>query len=321
MAVYTDVSFEDLEDFLAVYDIGPIHVFKGIAEGVSNSNYFLQTETGAFILTLYEKRVEVDDLPFYLGLMEHLARAGIACPTPVHARNGNVTGTLNDKPAAILTFLDGVSLRRPTAEHCTFAGRALAELHEAGAGFPGKRANALGLNGWRALASDCKGKSDAVADGLGSLIEDELATLTMSWPTALPAGVIHADLFPDNVFFLQDRLSGIIDFYFACTDAYAYDVAVCLNAWCFEPNLSFNATKARGLIASYRKARPMPASEIEALPLLARGSALRFLLTRLYDWLNHPPGAFVKPKDPLEYLRKLRFHAAVGGPGEYGLDP
>ena len=319
MAVYTDVSFEDLQDFLAAYDIGPTHVFKGIAEGVSNSNYYLQTDKGAFILTLYERRVEVDDLPFYLGLMEHLARAGIACPTPVHARNGKVTGTLNDKPAAILTFLDGVSLRRPTAEHCGFAGRALAELHEAGAGFHGKRANALGLDGWRALAADCKGKSDTVADGLGSLIEDELATLARSWPGALPAGIIHADLFPDNVLFVDSKVSGIIDFYFACNDALAYDLAVTLNAWCFEPDGAFNLTKGRALAAGYQAKRKLQPAERAAFPILCRGAALRFLLTRLYDWINPDPAALVRPKDPREFARRLRFHRNASSPEAYGL--
>jgi homoserine kinase type II len=319
MAVYTDVSFEDLQDFLAAYDIGPTHVFKGIAEGVSNSNYYLQTEKGAFILTLYEKRVAVDDLPFYLGLMEHLARAGIACPTPVHARNGKVTGTLNDKPAAILTFLDGVSLRRPTAEHCSFAGRALAELHEAGAGFRGKRANALSLDGWRTLAADCKGKSDTIGDGLGSLIDDELATLATAWPAALPAGVIHADLFPDNVLFVDNKLSGIIDFYFACNDALAYDLAVTLNAWCFETDGAFNLTKGRALAAGYQAKRKLQPAERAAFPILCRGAALRFLLTRLYDWINPDPAALVRPKDPREFARRLRFHRNASGPEAYGL--
>ncbi len=183
-----------------------------------------------------------------------------------------------------------------------------------------KRPNDLSLAGWRRLFEGCRERAHEVSPGLADELARELDLIEERWPRDLAIGTIHADLFPDNVFFLQDRLSGIIDFYFACTDTYAYDVAVCLNAWCFEPNLAFNTTKARALIANYRKLRPMPAAEIEALPLLARGSALRFLLTRLYDWLNHPPGAFVKPKDPIEYLRKLRFHAAVTGPGGYGLD-
>jgi len=319
MAVYTDVSFEDLESFLESYDLGEPRVFKGIAEGVSNSNYFLQTETGAYILTLYEMRVEAADLPFYLALMEHLACSEIQCPTPVHARNGEVTGLLNGRPAAILTFLDGVSLRRPTAEHCQAAGRALAALHEAGASFKGRRANALGPQGWRTLADDCAQKADTVGDGMRALIEEELASLTAAWPATLPQGIIHADLFPDNVLFVNDRLSGIIDFYFACNDALAYDLAVMLNAWCFETDGAFNLTKGRALFAGYQTMRKLNLAERAAFPLLCRGAALRFLLTRLYDWINHNPIALVRPKDPREFARRLRFHKGVKQPEAYGL--
>ncbi len=321
MAVYTEVPDNELEEFVARYDIGRVVACKGIAEGVENSNYLLHTERGSFILTLYEKRVKAGDLPFFIGLMEHLAGKGIACPTPIHARSGEALAELCGRPAAIISFLDGMWPRRPTARHCQLLGEALAKFHLAGADFSGRRTNDLSLAGWRRLFAACRDRAHEVSPGLADELARELDLIEARWPKDLAIGTIHADLFPDNVFFLQERLSGIIDFYFACTDAYAYDVAVCLNAWCFEPNLAFNATKARGLIANYRKVRPMPTAEIAALPLLARGSALRFLLTRLYDWLNHPPGAFVKPKDPIEYLRKLRFHAGVGGPGEYGLDP
>lgn len=319
MAVYTDVSFEELEVFLASYDLGQTHVFKGIAEGVSNSNYYLQASKGAYILTLYEKRVETKDLPFYLGLMEHLARAGIRCPTPVRSNDGHVTGPLNGRPAAILTFLDGVSLRRPTPEHCAKTGSALAELHEAGNGFSGHRANALGLEGWKQLAADCSAKAETVADGLGSLIDDELSVLSARWPADLPRGVIHADLFPDNVLFVDNEVSGLIDFYFACRDALAYDLAVTLNAWCFEPDGSFNVTKGQALIAGYQAKRRLQPAERAAMPLLSRGAALRFLLTRLYDWLNPDPAALVRPKDPREFARRLRFHRSVTSAEAYGL--
>ena len=321
MAVYTEVPDSELEEFVARYDIGRVVSCKGIAEGVENSNYLLHTDRGSYILTLYEKRVKPADLPFFIGLMEHLAAKGIACPTPIQQREGGALGELCGRPAAIISFLDGMWPRRPTARHCQLLGEALARFHLAGADFPMKRPNDLSLAGWRGLFEACRTRAHEVQPGLADELARELDLLESAWPQDLAAGTIHADLFPDNVFFLGDRLSGIIDFYFACTDFYAYDVAVCLNAWCFEPNNSFNATKARGFIASYRKVRPMPRDEYAALPLLARGSAMRFLLTRLYDWLNHPPGAFVKPKDPMEYLRKLRFHSAVSGPGGYGLDP
>jgi homoserine kinase type II len=320
MAVYTEVPDNELEEFIARYDIGRVVSCKGIAEGVENSNYLLHTEQGSFILTLYEKRVKSSDLPFFIGLMEHLARKGIACPTPIHQRSGEALAQLCGRPAALISFLEGMWPRRPTARHCQLLGEALANFHLAGVDFTMKRPNDLAVAGWRRLFEACRERAHEVSPGLAEELARELDVIERQWPSDLAIGTIHADLFPDNVFFLQDRLSGIIDFYFACTDFYAYDVAVCLNAWCFEPNLAFNTTKARNFIANYRKLRPMPKAEIELLPLLARGSALRFLLTRLYDWLNHPPGAFVKPKDPIEYLRKLRFHAAVTGPGGYGLD-
>lgn len=320
MAVYTDVSPEELEAFLSTYDIGRLRAFKGIAEGVENSNYLLQTEAGSFILTLYEKRVNPADLPFFVALMEHLATRGIDCPQPVRNREGVALGTLAGRPALIATFLVGTSVRRPTAANCAALGAALAGLHKAGADFTGlRRVNALSVPGWRPLYDQAGARADTVAPGLSALIADELSALEARWPTGLPAGVIHADLFPDNVFFTDGRLSGLIDFYFACNDQLAYDVAICLNAWCFEPDGAYNQTKGRALLAAYRAERPLDAQEIAALPLLARGAALRFLLTRLVDWLNVPPGALVRPHDPLEYLRKLRFHRSVTSPRDYGL--
>ncbi|MCK0198313.1 homoserine kinase [Ancylobacter sp. 6x-1] len=319
MAVYTDVSPEELEAFLAHYVIGRLRAFKGIAEGVENSNYLLQTEAGSFILTLYEKRVKRDDLPFFIGLMEHLASRGIACPQPVKTREGVALGELAGRPAAIATFLIGTSVRRPTAANCAAVGEALARLHEAGAGFALKRANALSVAGWRPLFAAAQGRADTVVPGLAGLIADELDALEANWPEGLPDGVIHADLFPDNVFFTDEKLSGLIDFYFACNDLLAYDVSICLNAWCFEPDGAFNITKGRALLAAYQAVRPFSEAEIAALPLLARGSALRFLLTRLVDWLNVPPGALVRPHDPKEYVRKLRFHRTVTSARDYGI--
>jgi homoserine kinase type II len=320
MAVYTEVGDDELEGFLASYDIGGLVAFKGIAEGVENSNFLLETTKGRFILTLYEKRVAEADLPFFLGLMDHLAARGVECPTPIHGRDGQALRRLAGRPAAIVSFLKGVWPRRPRARHCAELGTAMARLHLAGEGFALKRANALSLAGWRTLVDACRGDADTVAPGLAALIAEELAALEVDWPRDLPVGVIHADLFPDNAFFLDDRLSGIIDFYFACNDFLAYDLAVALNAWCFEPDRAFNATKGRQLIGQYEAVRPLLPAEREALPRLARGAALRFLLTRLYDWLNQVPGALVKPKDPLEYAQKLRFHQAVGSFRDYGID-
>ncbi len=320
MAVYTEVSDEDLEAFLAHYSLGAALSCKGIAEGVENSNFLLVTGGGPYILTLYEKRVRPEDLPFFLGLMEHLKDKGLACPQPVHGRDGKVLRDLCGRPAAIFTFLEGMWPRRVAARHCAPVGEALAAMHLAGADFAMSRPNALSLAGWRELFERCRSRADDVQPGLAALIEAELAELETSWPAGLPAGVIHADLFPDNVFFRGEALSGLIDFYFACTDFLAYDVAICLNAWCFEPDGSLNATKARGLFAGYQRRRRLESAELAAMPVLARGAALRFLLTRLYDWLNRPEGALVTPKDPREYLRKLRFHQSVRGLGCYCLD-
>jgi homoserine kinase type II len=321
MAVYTEVSDEELGEFLQRYDLGEVTAFKGIAEGVENSNFLLQTRRGRFILTLYEKRVAPTDLPFFLGLLDHLSARGVSCPRPVHARDGRALGMLAGRPAAIVTFLDGISPRRPTAAQCAALGAALASLHVAGADFALERPNALGEAAWEPLFAQSRARADEIEPGLAAEIDAELAALSAAWPRDLPAGVIHADLFPDNVFFLAGQVSGLIDFYFACDDALAYDVAICLNAWCFEPDGAFNVTKARALISAYRRGRPLTPGEVAALPVLARGAAMRFLLTRLHDWLRVPPGALVVPKNPLEYLRKLRFHAGAATVAAYGLDP
>jgi len=320
MAVYTAIDQASLAAFLAAYDLPPLVALEGIPQGVENSNYHLLTEGGRYILTLYEKRVAPEDLPFFLALMDHLAARGVACPTPVHGRDGQALRSLCGRPAALVSFLEGASPRRVHAGHCSALGRALAQLHLAGADFGMARPNDLSVASWRPLFLSCRAGADALQRGLEAEIARELDDLELQWPRDLPVGVIHADLFPDNVFFQGWRLSGSIDFYFACTDITAYDLAVCLNAWCFEPDGAFNITKARQMLAAYRAERPFTARELEALPLLARGAALRFLLTRLFDWQNQVAGALVKPKDPLEYLDRLRFHRGLSGPGAYGLD-
>lgn len=319
MAVYTHVNDDELRDFLAAYDLGLVKSFKGIAEGVENTNYILRTEGGNFILTLYEKRVSADELPFFLNLMSHLSERGIPCPTPVLTQDGRLSGQLCGRPAALVSFLEGVSVHRPKPDHCGEVGRVLAQMHVAGEGFNDTRENDLSLAGWEKLVRQCLAGADGVQAGLGDLLASELEFLRENWPTQLPAGVIHADLFTDNVFFLGDKLSGVIDFYFACNEQLIYDLAICLNAWCFERDRSFNATKARRLTSAYHAVRPLNQEEVDAMPLFARGAAFRFLLTRLYDWLNRVEGAIVEPKDPLEYVRKLSFHQRVSGPGEYGL--
>jgi homoserine kinase type II len=319
MAVYTEVDDDELEGFIASYAIGALTSCKGIAEGVENSNYLVQTEAGRYILTLYEKRVSREDLPYFLALMEHLSSRGIACPLPVRDKEGSALRELAERPAALITFLDGVSVRRASIEQCASVGEALARLHIAGEGFPLERRNSLSLSGWPPLFDAIRAKADGIIPGLADEIAKELDYLQANWPGDLPAGVIHADLFPDNVLFLGNTVSGLIDFYFACNDMLAYDIAICLNAWCFEADASFNVTKARALLQAYQRVRPLSAAELDALPRLARGAATRFLLTRSYDWVNTDGEALVKRKDPNEYLRKLRFHRRVRSYGDYGI--
>ncbi|AJD40368.1 homoserine kinase [Rhizobium gallicum bv. gallicum R602sp] len=319
MAVYTDISEDDLKWFLTEYDAGTLLSYKGIAEGVENSNFLLHTTKKPLILTLYEKRVEKADLPFFLGLMQHLAARGVSCPLPLPRKDGALLGTLSDRPAALISFLEGMWLRKPEAKHCREVGKALAQMHIAAEGFELKRPNALSLEGWKLLWDKSEARADEVEKGLSAEIRGEIDFLSAHWPKDLPAGVIHADLFPDNVFFLGDELSGLIDFYFACNDLLAYDVSIILNAWCFEKDGAYNITKGTAMLEGYQSVRPLNSAELAALRVLARGSALRFFLTRLYDWLTTPEGAMVTKKDPLEYLRKLRFHRQVASAVEYGL--
>jgi homoserine kinase type II len=317
MAVYTEVSDDELARFIDGYALGRLLSFKGIAEGVENTNYLVHTTEGTFILTLYEKRVDPADLPFFLGLMEHLSAAGVTCPLPVRDNDGRVLNELAGRQAALITFLEGVWPKRPKVAHAQALGKALARMHIAGEGFPLKRTNALGVAGWRPLFDKFSSRTDEICDGLHDLIADELRYLELSWPRDLPQGVIHADLFPDNVFFIDDALSGIIDFYFACNDAFAYDIAVCLNAWCFDAKSQFDPQKGAALLAGYDSVRPLTDAERAAMPALARGAAMRFLLTRSYDWLNTPKDALVARKDPADYVRRLKFHQSVGGIADY----
>lgn len=320
MAVYTDINEDELAACLQDYNIGTLLSYKGIAEGVENTNFLLRTTTGTFILTLYEKRVNKDDLPFFLGLMEHLAARDLSCPLPVHRNDGDVLSELAGRPAAIITFLEGMWLRKPQAKHCRELGVAMANFHLKGQDFQIQRQNALALSDWRPLWNLAREKADTVQSGLAIEIDRQLDELEANWPENLPNGVIHADLFPDNVFFIGDKLSGLIDFYFACNDTFAYDISICINAWCFEADGAFNMTKAMAFFKGYESIRKLEPGERQAMPLLARGSAMRFFLTRLYDWINVPDGAFVVKKDPLEYLRRLRFHQSIKNPSEYGLN-
>ena len=323
MAVFTEITKPQLEAFWQAYDLPAISDFKGIQAGVQNSNFWVEAADKKFILTLYEDTptgVDPADLPYFLGLMQHLSAKGLSCPTPMARKDGNLYGTLAGRPAALVSFLPGRGTITPKPTQCKSAGAALARLHVAGDGFGLHRANTKGPADWQALFDTCRDRADEVSPGLGQVIADELARLDADWPHDLPTGIIHADLFPDNVFFINGEVSGLIDFYFACNDMLAYDLAIMLNAWCFEADVNFNITKARALLAGYQSVRPMAQSEIAALPILAAGAAMRFLVTRLHDWLDPPEGAMVVPKNPVDYLRRLRFHRHVKSAADYGLE-
>jgi homoserine kinase type II len=316
MAVYTDISDDELDAFLGEFDLGQATAFKGIAEGVSNSNFLLETDRGRFILTVYEARTKVDELPYFLGLLRWLADHGYPCAPPMPARDGALFKTVRGKPAAIVPFLQGLAVRRPTVAHCREAGRGLAWLHKAAAGFPQSRVNDLGQPAWAGMFAGHEADAEELRRGLSEEILADLSCFENNWPRALPSGVVHADFFPDNVFFQAGQFAAAIDFYFACNDALAYDLAICLNAWCTEPDGALNATAASALIAGYESERPLSAEERGALPILVWGAAMRFFLTRLQDWGSTPEGALIKPHDPMDYVRKLDKHRAAYASGE-----
>ena len=315
MAVYTDITDAELDGFLAGFDLGRPLVFKGIAEGIQNSNFLLETTTGRYILTLYERGVLAQELPYFLNLLRWLAEHGFPSATPVADRSGALLSSLRGKPAAIVGFLPGLSVRRPTPAHCREAGEGLAWLHLAGQGYPGRRVNDLGQAAWAGIFAPLKAAAEGFKPGLAATIDADLAVLQRAWPRDLPGGVIHADFFPDNVFFREGRFAAAIDFYFACDDLLAYDLAICLNAWCFETDGTFNVTAAQALVAGYQRRRPLSPDERAALPVLAWGAAMRFFLSRLSDWGMGSEAALLRPKDPMEYERKLEIHRATYASG------
>lgn len=321
MAVYTRITDDALGDFVARYDIGGVESCTGIAQGVENSNYMLRTERGNFILTLYEKRVRVKDLPFYLGLMTHLADQGFPCPVPISDRAGGTLQTLAGRPAAIVSFLDGrgADCDELTPKRCAAIGTICARLHRDAARFDLHRPNDLTLPHWRNLFDPVTSEADSLRPGLSGWIEDELSFLEARWPDALPTGIVHADLFPDNAFFKGTTLTGVIDFYFACNDFLIWDLAVCLNAWCFDSDSVFRADNAASLLQGYQETRPLSPAERDILPVLARGAALRFLLTRLHDWFHTPDDALATRKNPLELVPLIEFHRSVSDSTTYGV--
>lgn len=310
MAVYTKVSAEEIDAFLTRFDVGTLISAKGIAEGVENSNFLIETTQDRFILTLYEKRVDPGDLPFFIAMLDHLAAKNCPVPPMIADRKGGTIQELCGKSACLIKFLSGVSVTKPTPNQAQATGRALGEMHNALQDFSGKRANSMNHDTWRKLAIDCgPSELDAIAPGLHALVDSELDHLDQNWPDTLPTSVIHADLFPDNVLMLNDHVTGLIDFYFSCTDIRAYDVAVTHAAWCFsEDGERFDAAVSEALIQGYSDAFPLSEEDRAALPVLARGASLRFMLTRAYDWINTPADALVTRKDPAAFLNRLKFY-------------
>lgn len=308
MAVYTQVSDAHAEDFLTYYNIGILQKLTGIAQGVENTNYFLDTTTGRYVLTLFEKRVNPLDLPYFLGFCEYLSLQNIPCPQPIKDKQGEIIRQLLGKSATIVSFLKGSWKADPAMSDCAKAGAFFANLHVKQAGFTLNRSNNLSLTGWKSLYDKIKSELHIIKPDLSDHIAQELEVLQENFPYHLPVGHIHADLFPDNVFFEGDDISGVIDFYFSCTDILAYDLAICINAWCFDRDFRFNTTKAQALLTEYQKIRPLSLEERASLQILSRGAALRFLLTRSHDWIFHDKNALVHPKNPLEYLEILKYH-------------
>ncbi len=320
MAVYTKLSEKELKEFFSKYNLGELLNYKEIKEGIENTNYFIQTEKGKFILTLYEKRVEEKDLPFFISLMRNLFDKNFPSPEPIVNKNGNYISEILGKKAAVVSFIEGSAKKNLIPENCYEVGINTAKLHLITKDLPGKRENKLSVNSWRKIYNKVKKDCSKIHTSLPKIVEKNLDEIEKNWPKNIPSGIIHADLFPDNIFFEGNKLSGIIDYYFSCYDFYAFEIAICLNALCFEgknENLSFNVTKAKKFIDGYSSIRKLTEGEKKSLKVLCQGAAIRFLLTRVFDYLNLTEGAIVKIKDPVEYLKRLEFHYNVKNYQDY----
>ena len=320
MAVYTKLSKDKIKEFFLKYSLGKIINYEEIKEGIENSNYFIKTEKGKFILTLYEKRVEEKDLPFFIGLMKNLYDKKFPSPKPIINKNGNYISEILGKKAAVVSFLDGRAKKTLNPDECYEVGIYTAKLHLITKNLTGKRINKLSVNSWKKIYNNVKKDCSKIHQKLPTTIEKNLYEIEKFWPKNIPSGIIHADLFPDNIFFKNNKLSGIIDFYFSCYDFYAFEIAICLNALCFEgrnENLSFNVTKAKKFVDGYSNIRKITEKEKNSLKVLCQGAAIRFLLTRVFDYLNLTEGAIVEIKDPIEYLKRLEFHDNVKNYQDY----
>jgi homoserine kinase type II len=320
MAVYTKLSEKELKEFFLKYNLGKLLNYKGIKQGIENTNYFTETEKGKFILTLYEKRVEEKDLPFFIGLMKNIYDKNFPSPEPIINNNGSYISEILKKKAAIISFIDGNAKKSLSPNECYQVGTYTAKLHRITKNLNIKRENKLSVNSWRGIYNKVKKNCGKIYKNLPEIIEENLNDIEKNWPKNIPSGIIHADLFPDNIFFKKNKLSGIIDYYFACHDFYAFEIAICLNALCFEgskENLSFNVTKAKKFIDGYSNVRKLTHEEKNSLKILCKGAAIRFLLTRVFDYLNLIEGAIVTVKDPIEYLKRLEFHDSIKNYQDY----
>ncbi|HYD17168.1 MAG TPA: homoserine kinase [Patescibacteria group bacterium] len=319
MAVYTQISAEEIKSALAAFDLGELKSFEGIAEGVENSNYRIETTAGQYVLTLIEKRAQPDELPFYTGFMAHLSAAGVPAAQIIEDRQGKRFFTLANRPALLARFIEGSWPREVYPHHCQAIGEMLARMHRAGRGFPMKRHNTMGFQAWEGLIHACADRADEVEPGLFEMLEAELRYLKAHWPKFLPKGAVHADLFPDNVFFQDEKISGVIDFYFSCWDTLAYDLMLTFNPWCFDWKGDLDQGRAHAFFTQYQLGRPLAKNELKALPFFGRAAAVRIIATRLYDWLNPVEGALVRAKDPMEHVKILRYHQKVASLADYGI--
>lgn len=321
MAVYTHITDEKISALLHKLGLGTLVSSEGITEGVENTNYLLNTSSGRYVLTVIEKRANPEELPFYIGYMEHLKKRGIPCPAVLHDPEGRNVFTLEGKPALVSEFLQGAWPREIYAHHCQAAGETLASMHRAGRDFPMRRKNSVGLPAWQALVQACAEKADSVEPGLYDFLTEELSHLQQNWPKYLPKGTVHADFFPDNVFFTDEKLTGVIDFYFSCTETLAYDLMLAMNPWCFDWKGDLDTGRSHAFLSSYHKARALGKNELKSLPFFGRAAAMRIIATRLYDWLHPVEGALVRAKDPMEHVKILRFHQQVTSLDDYGFAP
>jgi homoserine kinase type II len=317
MAVYTKLAHQEVEQFLEQYNINNFKDYKGITEGVENTNYFINTLEQDYILTIYEKRVDENDLPFFINLLSNLSENKFPCPKPIANKNNEKINKIKNKNAALVTFLNGQSKNKITSEECFEIGKITAQLHEITKKFNVSRKNNLSIESWQNIFEKTIKKKIDLDETIIKKTKNYLNFLKDNWPKNLPQGIIHADLFPDNIFFTKNKVSGIIDFYFACNDFFAYEIAICINSICFDNNSTFNMTKAKNLIDGYSSIRTLSEEEKKFLPILSMGAAMRFFLTRLHDFYHTDNKADVKIKDPFEYFKKIEFHSTIKNFNEY----